>query len=87
MTVRELLKLVEPEHQIEIVDVDEPGNENSLFDGRKEELKKLGKKSYLSVLSWHAEEVAAFSSILVLFVAAPKDRSEKIKIAEELFER
>lgn len=82
MTVRAILKLVEPEHLIEIVDVDDLLNENSIFDGQKKDLKKLSKESYLEILNWHVEEVAAFSSVLVLFVVTPKTKTKTATIKE-----
>lgn len=86
MTVRAILKLVEPEHQIEIVDVDDLVNENSIFDGQKKDLKKLSKESYLAILNWHVGEVAAFSSVLVLFVVRKEKTKATIKEREELME-
>lgn len=86
MTVRAILKLVEPEHFIEIVDVDDLVNENSIFDGRKEDLKKLSKESYLEILNWHVGEIAAFSSVLVLFVVTKEKTKATIKEREELME-
>lgn len=87
MTVRAILKLVEPEHQIEIVDVDDLVSESSIFDGQKKDLKKLSKESYLEILNWHVEEVAAFSSVLVLFVVTKEKTKATIKEREELMER
>ena len=87
MTVRAILKLVEPEHQIEIVDVDDLVSESSIFDGQKKDLKKLSKESYLEILNWHVGEVAAFSSVLVLFVVTKEKTKATIKEREELMER
>lgn len=86
MTVRAILKLVEPEHQIEIVDVDDLVSESSIFDGQKKDLKKLSKESYLEILNWHVGEVAAFSSVLVLFVVTKEKTKATIKEREELME-
>lgn len=86
MTVRAILKLVDPEHLIEIVDVDDLVNENSIFDGQKKDLKKLSKESYLEILDWSVEEVAAFSSVLVLFVVTKEKTKATIKEREELME-
>lgn len=86
MTVRAILKLVEPEHLIEIVDVDDLVSENSIFDGQKKDLKKLSKESYLEILNWHVGEVAAFSSVLVLFVVTKEKTRATIKEREELME-
>lgn len=87
MTVRAILKLVEPEHLIEIVDVDELVSESIIFDGQKKDLKKLSKESYLEILNWHVGEVAAFSSVLVLFVVTKEKTKATIKEREELMER
>lgn len=86
MTVRAILKLVDLEHLIEIVDVDELVSESSIFVGQKKDLKKLSKESYLEILNWHVGEVAAFSSVLVLFVVTKEKTKATIKEREELME-
>lgn len=83
MTVRAILKLVEPDHQIEIVDVDYLVSESSIFVGQKKDLKKLSKESYLEILNWHVGEVAAFSSVLVLFVVTKEKTKATIKEREK----
>ena len=87
MTVRAILKRVDPEHLVEIVDVDDLVSENSIFVGQKKDLKKLSKESYLEILNWHVGEVAAFSSVLVLFVVTKEKTTATIKEAEELLGR
>ena len=87
MTVRAILKRVDPEHLVEIVDVDDLVSENSIFVGQKKDLKKLSKESYLEILNWHVGEVAAFSSVLVLFVVTKEKTKATIKEREELMER